>query len=194
MARRHLVKGGLAVTVGVLLITVTISGYLVHRKRCHLRTRERLTPIILRACRRHQIDAALVFAVVRQESNFNPDARGSSGEVGLMQLMPGAARDWETAHRRRLANDGLLFRPAVNIEIGVWYLARAMRQFRHHPEPEVLALSQYNAGRSRALRWEADYPENLLQSIPIPSTRHYISNVMEYRALYHQEVQRIGDE
>ncbi len=180
---RTLLFGGIPAALGVCLLAGGIAAW----REFGLRRRRRQLDSLIRATAdRHRLDPCLVRAVIHQESRFQCDARGDAGEIGLMQITPGAARDWERLNRRKLPHDSLLFAPAVNLEIGVWYLARASRQFRHHPDRDVLALSQYNAGRRRALRWEAEYEENLLDHIPIASTRHYITNVFELRADYAQ--------
>ncbi len=148
---------------------------------------ERYRPMIVQTARRHDVPVDLALAVVRQESNFNPDAVGDAGERGLMQVTRGAAADWERETRRTLHSDNDLFNPELNVEIGTWYLAKALRQFDGHRHRDVLALSQYNAGRSRALKWAADYPENLPDSIPISSTRCYILRIEKYRSAYRND-------
>ena len=137
-------------------------------------------PLISRAARRHGLEPAFVLAVVKRESNFDPDVRGAAGEYGLMQVTRGAASDWERINHRLIRYDSDLFDPSLNVEIGTWYLARAWRQFNDHPDRMTLALSQYNAGPSRARKWSRQYKENLLEQIPISSTRHYITKVTGY--------------
>lgn len=140
--------------------------------------------LIQQAAWRHGVDPTLLKAVIRQESGFNPDARGAAGERGLMQIMPGAAQDWQTHQHRTLPTIEALFDPQLNLEIGAWYLGRALQQWSAHPEREKLALLQYNAGRSQALRAVREQEKNLPLHIPIESTRHYIKNVLSYRADY----------
>ncbi len=164
-----------------------LAGFWVIRTSRAAAARRQLEPLVRRTARRHGVDPSLVLAVIRQESNFDADARGAAGEIGLMQITQNAAADWARAQRRSLGAENILFAPELNLEIGVWYLAKALRQFRHHRDREVLALSQYNAGRQRALRWAEEYRENLLKHIPIPSTRGYIVNVLKYRASYNRE-------
>ena len=141
-------------------------------------------PLAAAAAARHGVPLALVLAVIRRESDFHAGARGLQGEVGLMQLMRGATTDWATAMRRPPPSDGALFDPALNLEVGTWYLAQAWRRWQDHPAGEVLALAQYNAGPSRAVAWAALPPENLPASIPFASTRQYIRAVQGFRAEY----------
>ena len=88
-------------------------------------------------------EPALVLAVARQESLFDPVARSSAGAMGLMQLMPGTAQTvsrelGEDYTRGRLVRD-----PDYNIRLGAYYLGQQLARFDHEP---VLALAAYNAG------------------------------------------------
>ncbi len=130
---------------------------------------------------RHDVDPLLISAVIRQESNYDSDAVGKHDEVGLMQITPLAIKDWADWHRRDAPRRGLIFTPALNIEIGTWYLAKGLRDWRNSQDRVILALAQYNAGRSRAIKWATELKgKNVLESIPFKSTRHYIERVLRY--------------
>ncbi len=134
--------------------------------------------ILLRsAARRHFLDPLFVKAVVWQESRFNPDARGKAGEVGLMQITRMAATDWADAHRREIPATAEMLRPELNLDIGCWYLARALKYWKSHQYAEVLALCEYNAGRSRAERWKSGRYSGPVK-IDIASTKSYVINVL----------------
>ena len=90
--------------------------------------------LIDREAKRFDVDAALVSAVIRAESNFRPRSVSRKGARGLMQLMPATAR--------RLAVSRPLD-PAANVRGGVRYLRELLERFRHRPE---LVLAAYNAG------------------------------------------------
>ncbi len=145
----------------------------------------RYDELIRDAAGRHNISPYLVKAVIRQESGFRPYVVGGDGERGLMQIMPAVVIDWERGTGRRCIHPGLLFRPALNIEIGTWYLARALRNWREYRNAEALALAEYNAGRSRARAWApADKNAEVLPSIGFQSTREYIKNVLNFKREY----------
>ena len=138
---------------------------------------------------RHGIDPLLVRAVVFQESRFAYDAIGRRGEVGLMQVLPqGAAADWARVHKKPLPSHADLMRVEVNLEIGVWYLARALKRWKGYKDCVRLALVQYNAGAARAARWK---PANLkapaMPGIKIASTRAYVKKIMERYRKYSGE-------
>ena len=90
--------------------------------------------IIERTAKEYDIDAALVSALIRAESNYQPRAVSRKGARGLMQLMPATAR--------RLAVKQP-FDPASNVRGGVKYLRELVDRFGHRPE---LVLAAYNAG------------------------------------------------
>ena len=138
------------------------------------------------AARRHGIDPELVRAVIWQESRFDAAAVGAAGEIGLMQILPGGAvAEWARVMRCPAPPERQLFRPEVNLEIGCFYLARALRRWEGYRCATELALCQYNAGESRAKRWQPDDPqtEDIIDRITIDTTREYVKAIMKR---YHQ--------
>ena len=90
--------------------------------------------VIDSTCRRFNLDASFVSAVIKAESNYNPRARSRKGARGLMQLMP------STALRLGIART---YDPIANIRGGVMYLKQLAERFLNKPE---LVLAAYNAG------------------------------------------------
>jgi soluble lytic murein transglycosylase len=136
---------------------------------------------IAAAARRHGLDPELVRAVIFRESRFNPRARGSSGEIGLMQVLPtGAAAEWARVLKRPCPAARDLFDVETNLEVGCWYLARALRRWRNYDHGVELALAQYNAGESRAQKWAPQKTDgDVLSRVNIASTRKYITKIMK---------------
>ena len=137
--------------------------------------------LIVQAARKHGVDSRLVKAVIYRESRFDPSARGKAGEVGLMQIMPETAvKDWARAQNVELPTVGMLYSPQLNIEIGTWYLARAMAMWRGYKCNVELALCQYNAGEGRVRNWKPDsYDGEVIDRIKIKSTRSYVEAIMK---------------
>ena len=135
--------------------------------------------LIREAALRHGIAPSLVKAVIWKESRFRPYCVGRAQEMGLMQITAGAVSDWHDACGTALPNRGLCFDPGLNIEIGTWYLARAMRAWRSYRSADLLAIAEYNAGGSRARRWAPANPQQELavSSVSLSSTRDYIAQV-----------------
>ena len=137
--------------------------------------------IILEAAARNGVDPNLVKAVIWRESRFRPYVRGSSGEIGLMQIMPDkAAVDWAKRNGQPVPSRGALFTPRLNIEIGSWYLANAMRRWSRYKDQLVLALCEYNAGITRASAWKpVDRNGDVRSRITISSTLSYVNSILE---------------
>ncbi len=140
-----------------------------------------------------QVDPDLVRAVVWRESRFAPDKTGLAGERGLMQVTEIAATDWVNAEKIETFQPTDLFDPFTNVKVGSWYLARALGRWQDREDPEVFALAEYNAGRSRLLQWVAAADEKagraatgaeVLEVMDFPTTKAYIQSVLERYRLY----------
>jgi len=144
--------------------TPAISG----RKTEHL-----LHPIIIQASRRHQVDPALVYAIIMAESGYNPKAVSKRGARGLMQLMPATAEALGVKDS---------FNPEQNIDGGVRHFKWLVNRFDGNIK---LALAAYNAG-SRNVRLYQGVP-------PFRATQLYIKKVFKYYRIYKNQMTRPVD-
>jgi len=125
--------------------------------------------------RNHDLDPALLAAVVYVESRFDPNAKSPAGALGLMQLLPETAKGiaLRTGGDRFVVAD--LRDPEINIRYGSWYLAHLREQYG---DPSV-ALAAYHAGPGNVDHWRE---EGL--GIPFSETRAYVRDVERLRGVY----------
>ncbi|HZA13837.1 MAG TPA: transglycosylase SLT domain-containing protein, partial [Myxococcaceae bacterium] len=125
------------------------------------------------------IDPDLLWALVREESAFNPRARSSTGALGLAQLMPRTATVVARSLKLGRASRGALLDPRRNTRLGAEYLATLLRQFDRNV---VFAVASYNAGPEAVERWRRDRPtaelDAWVEDIPVEETRGYVKRVL----------------
>jgi soluble lytic murein transglycosylase len=163
------------------LITVILSAFCILAFYYSFRIDDtKYDSLIEKASKKYNVDSRLIKAVIYQESKFDARTRGAAGEIGLMQIMPTAAViDWARHYKVETPREGLLFDPELNIEIGTWYLAKALRRWRKYKYGTELALIQYNAGGTRAEAWKPEkYDSPVIDRIKIKSTRAYVKTIM----------------
>lgn len=141
--------------------------------------------LIAQAAARHGVNPSLVKAVIWRETRFQPQIQGSHGERGLMQITEVAAADWVKSEKIETFTPTDLFDPKTNIEIGTWYLGRAIKHWAHKDDPIPFALAEYNAGRTRVKRWEkssgpvTDFTaEDLKGVMDFPLTKQYVTSIL----------------
>lgn len=141
------------------------------------------------------LERPLTLAITRQESEFDPRAKSPSGALGMMQLLPGTAK--ETAKKNDLGYSlNRLYEPDYNMTLGSMYLRRMIGSY---DGSYVMAIAAYNAGPGNVRKWVQRFgtPENNLhtainwiETIPFSETRNYVQRVLEnlqvYRALHNE--------
>ncbi len=139
------------------------------------------------------LDRALVYAIVRQESRFNPSARSHAGATGLMQLMPNTA--YQISRDASMRSPARLSDPGTNLRLGQDYMAYLLRT-RIVGDDILRAVAAYNGGPGTVLRTQeqlAGDPDALMlmESLPYAETRAYVERVMAnywiYRRLLGQD-------
>ncbi|MBE1237042.1 lytic transglycosylase domain-containing protein [Phaeovibrio sulfidiphilus] len=151
-----------------------------------------LDKAIARQAQANGFPQALAYGVIRQESNFYDRARSAAGALGLMQLMPGTAKD--TAKKEDVAYRlaALTDEPAYNTRLGNRYLGDQLRRF---DGSIILAAAAYNAGPGRPVSWINEHGDprlmrntddiiDWIERIPFSETRNYVMRVHEGALVY----------
>lgn len=135
------------------------------------------------------LESPLAHAIIRQESEFNPDAKSPSGALGYMQLLPGTGK--EVARKLGMDTKGLrLTHSPTNMKLGSTYLARLIHGF---DGSYLLGVASYNAGPANVRSWirqfgdpgrSADAAVNWIEKIPYAETRNYVQRVLENLQVY----------
>ncbi|MCX7345197.1 MAG: lytic transglycosylase domain-containing protein, partial [Alphaproteobacteria bacterium] len=136
------------------------------------------------------VEASLVFALARQESEFNPQAGSKVGAQGLMQIMPGTAKMITKQYGLKYKDGILTSDPAFNVMLGAAHLGDLIAD---HGGSYVLTLVSYNAGPRRSREWLQEYgdlrtgetdPIDWVESIPFQETRQYVQKVLQNLHVY----------
>lgn len=137
--------------------------------------------------KRFGTSTALTWAVMRQESAFNPLATSWTGAGGLMQLMPGTAKDEE-----RRIGEGILNRydPESNIKLGTSHLGWLAKRFSTLRE----IAAAYNGGSGNVGKWNRAFgdvpPDEWIERIPFEETREYVKKVSANYMIYQNLLER----
>ncbi len=132
-----------------------------------------------------RIPPALTWAIMREESAFNPEAKSVANAIGLMQLMAGTARLVARDAGDLPYDEQALHRPDVSIALGTRLLSELRASFPSHP---AFAIAAYNGGSNAVRRWlqqhAADDFDVFVERIPFDETRNYVKRVLASEAAY----------
>lgn len=146
--------------------------------------------LIDRYSERYELNPALVMAVIRAESKFDPNAHSKKDAYGLMQITEPTLQ-WALMREGQSLNYTAadLYDPEINIKYGCYILSLLFDEF--HDQATVLAA--YNAGRGNVQKWLKDsrYAQNgAIKDTPYDETDHYINKVQKY---YKNYIEKSGE-
>jgi soluble lytic murein transglycosylase len=140
-----------------------------------------------RSATANALDPYLVASLIRQESEFNPNAVSRANAVGLMQLLPKTGKAVAKEVKLKRYNASQLYTPAVNMQLGTRYFKGMVDKFGGSFE---YALAAYNAGSDRVEEWlgQGQYrdPQEFVESIPFTETREYVQAILRNASVYKQ--------
>jgi len=145
--------------------------------------------LILGQAQQRNLDSAWIYAVIRQESAFQVDARSTANALGLMQLLPTTAKELADKEKLTLAEEKDIFVPETNIRLGILYLRQLLDRF---DDNYVLATAAYNAGASRVRNWmktQGCVPMDVwIELIPFRETRKYVQTILSYTPIFEYQL------
>jgi soluble lytic murein transglycosylase len=138
-----------------------------------------------------QLEPALVFGLMRQESMLDKNAESPVGARGLMQIMPETGRQIARKLNEPWRTASSLFEPDTNIKYGTFYYKQMLNRFNGN---FALAAAAYNAGPNRVDKWlpsDKQMPADIwIETIPFKETRKYVTSVLSYTLIYSQRLQQ----
>jgi soluble lytic murein transglycosylase len=135
-----------------------------------------------------RVDRALIYALIRQESRFNPKAKSWAGARGLMQLMPGTARFVARSKGIKYRSRRKLYQPEMNLTLGQRYIEMLLTNGKIQGDLFLMAAA-WNGGPGNLNKWrkrtdDLGDPLFLIESLPSRETRQFIERVLANLWIY----------
>ena len=164
-----------------ILIALAILGNYIYKNVLEYIYKRDYSEYVEKYSEMYNVDENFVYAIIKNESNFDSDAKSSAGAVGLMQIMEETAEDVSVDLE---INEYDLYSPNDNIQIGTKYFSYLLEKYK---EP-TLALAAYNAGLGNVDEWikkgiikpdGTDY-----ENIPFKETNMYVRKILRDYEIY----------
>ncbi len=137
--------------------------------------------LVRKYARNYNIDPLFAAAIIKVESSFYSSAQSPRGAIGLMQIMPSTGKEIASKLKLRPFTVSDLYDPEINIQIGLYYLAKLKKEFNGDLH---LTLAAYNGGISNVKKWLSQKKIPLhgskedVENIPFKETRQFVQAVM----------------
>ncbi|MDB5968256.1 MAG: hypothetical protein JWQ90_706 [Hydrocarboniphaga sp.] len=137
------------------------------------------------ASRASGVPANWIYAVMRQESLYDPRARSRADALGLLQMLLGTARDTARRQQQPIPSAADLFRPEINTRLGALHIRELLERYDNE---FVMVLGAYNAGPKPVARWQPSSAsldaDVWIENVPYNETRSYIQRVIWHSAVF----------
>ncbi len=147
------------------------------------------TEYVEKYAKENNLDEMLVYAIIKAESNFEPNITSSSGAMGLMQIMEETAKEIAEELEYSYDTKEVLYQPETNIMLGTKYFSNLLEIYKNNIN---IALAAYNAGIGNVDKWikngiiQADGSD--IENIPFKETNNYVRKILRdyriYKELY----------
>jgi len=141
------------------------------------------TEYVKKYANEYNVDEYLIYAIIKAESNFEPNAESHRGAKGLMQLMYSTAEDISKRIGIELNEDNIL-EPGININLGTKYISMLIQKYNNIN----LALAAYNAGSGNVDGWiekgtlKSDGSD--IENVPFTETNNYVRKILRDYEIY----------
>lgn len=176
-----------AIVSMVVFLCVSAGVFFAYRAYQHANYPKKYSEYVEKYAAEYGVDPAFVYAMIKTESNFRPDAVSVNDACGLMQLLP-STLEWlqtltpEDDHYVRAD----LFDPEINIQYGVYFLSVLFEKFT---DPDTVAAA-YHAGLNGVQKWlqNPEYSADgvTLENIPYADTAQYVEKIHQRCEIYRQ--------
>lgn len=168
--KRKMIAVFLILCVATIMLFV-IFNFVVHNKR--------YSNYVRKYSKEFNLEPALVYAVIKTESNFEKSAVSGSGALGLMQIIPSTAK-WIASKFEEEFVAERMFEPETNIKYGCYYLRYLFDKF----ESIDIVICAYNAGETAVVKWLDEEGKLDRDKIAYEETKNYLYKVEGYYRVY----------
>lgn len=176
----------------MIILIILLASYLVFFKHFKIQNEilEKIYPIyyseyVEKYAKENYVDPYIIYAIIKAESNFNPNVKSQSDAIGLMQLLEDTALEVSNTINEENITEQELYNPETNIKLGVTYYAYLLNRYGGN---NFLALAAYNAGLGNVDTWikqgiiKSDGSD--IENIPYKETNNYVRKILRDYRLY----------
>lgn len=187
--QKKITKIVIAISVIILILTLLFGVIKVQNIVLKKIYPTKYSEYVYKYAKEYEVDPILIFAIIKAESNFNPNVVSGSKAIGLMQLMETTAEEIARKQQIKFIEGESLYNPELNIRLGTKYFSNLMKEYKDN---YLLALTAYNAGIGNVKRWieqgiiKEDGSD--IENIPYKETNNYVRKILRdykiYKELY----------
>lgn len=180
-------KKTIIIVLAIFIICMIIAFINIPSKIQKIIYKKEYTEYVEKYSQEYNVDENLVYAVIKAESNFNPNAKSSKDAIGLMQLMESTAKDICKKVDIKISDEELsekLQDVDVNINLGTKYLSILLEKYKN----KEIAVTAYNAGIGTVDTWiekgiiKSDGSD--VENIPYKETNNYVRKILRDYKIY----------